>query len=84
MRLRLPPKIGTALGAVREPVMTAVAVAATVAAALAIGAALRSPQRVGVDWEHRQFMPRGEGQGPIVPEPPRGPAWYVEPPARRI
>ena len=77
------PKIVAALKAAREPIASAAVVAALVAAALAAGAALRPPKRVGVDWEHRQFMLRGE-QGPIVPEAPHGPAWYVAPHDRRI
>ncbi len=77
------PKFVTAFKAAREPIISAAAVAALVAAALAAGAALRPPRRVGVDWEHRQFMPRGEGQGPIVPGAP-GPAWFIPPHERRI
>ena len=49
-----------------------------------LAAMLIAPQkRVGIDWEHHQFMPRDE-QVPTVPEPPRGLVWYVEPQARRI
>jgi hypothetical protein len=35
-------------------------------------------RRVGVGWENRRFMPR-EDQGPFIPIPPRGDAWYREP-----
>ena len=78
------PKIVTALKAAREPIASSAVVATLMAAALAAGAALRPPKRIGVDWEHRQYMLRGEGQGPIVPEAPHGPAWYVAPQQRRI
>jgi streptogramin lyase len=79
-----PTKIVTTLKAVREPIASAAVVAAIVAVALAAGAALRPHKRVGVDWENRQFMLRGEGQGPIVKEAPQGPVWYVAPHDRRI
>jgi len=72
-------KIGKALKAATEPLISAAALAAIMAVALAVGAALRPHKRVGVDWEHRQFMLRGEGQGPIVKEAPHGPAWYAAP-----
>ena len=76
----MPAKTLTAFKAAGEPITSAVALAAIIAAAMAAAWALT---RVGIDWEHRQFMPRDE-QEPIVPETPRGPVWYVEPPARRI
>ena len=76
------PKILTAFKAAGEPITSATAMAAALAAFAA--AMLITPQkRVGIDWEHLQFMPRDE-QGPIVPDPPHGPVWYVEPQARRI
>ena len=77
----MSPKIRTTLRAAAEPILSAVALAAIVAAALAAATALTPAKRVGVDWEHRQFMLRGEGQGPIVPEQPHGPVWYVAPPS---
>jgi hypothetical protein len=83
-KMLMPPKVGTALKAAGEPLRSAVAIAAIVVAALAAAAALTPPKRVGVDWERRQFMLRGEGQGPIVPQAPRGLVWYVEPQERRI
>jgi hypothetical protein len=85
MHMLIPPKIVTAFKAAREPITSAALVAAMVATALAVGAEVRPLRRVGVDWEHRQFM-LPSGQDPIVPEPPhrQGPVWYVEPPSRRI
>jgi len=85
MHILMSPKIVTAFKAAREPITSAALVAAMVATALAVGAAVRPPKRVGVDWEHRQFM-LPSGQDPIVSEPPhgQGPVWYVEPPSRRI
>jgi hypothetical protein len=83
-KMLMSPKIRTTLQAAAEPIKSAAALAAIVAAALALAAALTPQKRVGVDWERRQFMLRGEGQGPIIPEPPHGPVWYVEPQARRI
>jgi hypothetical protein len=77
-------KIVTAFKAAREPIISAAVVAVIVAVAMAVGAALRPHKRVGVDWENRQFMLRGEAQGPIVPNQPQGPVWYVEPHDRRI
>jgi hypothetical protein len=82
-QMLMPPIVVTAFKAAREPVTSIVVVATMVAVAFAAGAALRPAKRVGVDWEHRQFMPRDE-QGPIVPGLPRGPVWYAEPQTRRI
>jgi hypothetical protein len=72
----------TAFKAAGELITSAVALAAIIAAAMPAAGALTPQKRVGIDWEHRQFMPRDE-RGPIVPETPSGPVWYVEPPARR-
>ena len=69
---------------VAEPMKSAAVLAAIVAIALAAASALAPRQRVGVDWEHRKFMLRGEGQGPIIPNQPQGPVWYVEPHDRQI
>ena len=79
----MPPKILTAFEAVGEPMTSAAALAAALAAFAAAAMLITPQKRVGIDWEHRQFMPHEE-QGPIVPEPPRGPVWYVEPLARQI
>jgi hypothetical protein len=84
----MPPKILTAFEVAGALITSAVAPTARYlfqAAILAATAyaAFTPPKRVGIDWEHLQFMPREE-QGPIVPETPRGPAWYVEPRARQI
>ena len=82
-RLIMPPKILTVFEAAGEPITSAAALAAALAAFAAAAMLITPQKRVGIDWEHRQFMPREE-QRPIVPEPHRGPVWYVEPPARRI
>ena len=79
----MPAKTLTVFKTAGEPITSAVALAAIIAAAMAAAGVLIPQKRVGIDWEHRQFMPRDE-QEPIVPETPRGPVWYVEPPARRI
>ena len=87
----MPPKILTAFEVAGALITSVVAPTArylfqaAILAALAATAyaAFTPPKRVGIDWEHLQFMPREE-QGPIVPETPRGPAWYVEPRARQI
>ena len=75
----MPAKTLAAFKAAGEPITSA----AIIAAAMAAAWALTPQKRVGIDREHRQFMPRDE-QDPIVPETPRGLVWYVEPPARRI
>ncbi len=79
----MPPKILTAFKAAGEPITSAVALATALAAFAAAAMLITPPKRLGIDWEHHQFMPREE-QGPIVPETPQGPVWYVEPQARRI
>jgi hypothetical protein len=61
---------------------TLIYVAGILASAATLAAFDRS-KRVGIDWEHLQFMSR-ENQGPIVREAPRGPRWYEAPGARRI
>jgi hypothetical protein len=83
-KMRLPRYVWTRLAVAGEPLKSAAAIAALVAIALAAAAMLARSKRVGIDWEHHQFMLRGEGQGPIVPEPPRGPGWYAKPQERRI
>jgi hypothetical protein len=79
----MPPKILAAFNAPGEPFTSAAALAAALAAFAAAAVLIAPPKRIGVDWEKHQFMPRDE-QGPIVPDPPHGPVWYVEPQARRI
>lgn len=66
-----------------EPVTSAAALAAALAAFATVTVIANPPKRVGVDWEHHKFMLRDK-QGTIVPDPPHGPAWYVEPQSRRI
>jgi hypothetical protein len=79
----MPRKILTAFKTAGEPITSAAALAAALAAFAAAAMLITPQKRVGIDWEHHQFMPREE-QGPIVPETPRGPFWYAEPQARRI
>jgi hypothetical protein len=82
----MPPKIlttfevaGALITSVVAPTVRYLFPAAILAALAATAYAAFTPPK----WEHLQFMPREE-QEPIVPETPRGPAWYVEPRARQI